>query len=280
MALHSPIPSIPADTQHAAKAVYSRDNFFLVVGDRLATLLADVKCIGFQKTSLSFHREKPVLAMVAVFQFVEMLSDPQAAEATRARVDWKYALHLSMNYPGLSSDALCQYRQWILREPVRLQDFQLILDRLMDAGLLMGHPGQVIKANAVLDDVCSVTRFERIRQALESAIGALAIYLPEWLQNITLPHWYTRYRVLNAYNHLPMDRTKRTAFTEAIGADAYYLLESFARDAQSDWARIQEVQALHEVWHQQFEHLSTCDTQMMERCSICGALLDRLIATN
>lgn len=31
------------------------------------------------------------LALICVMQFVENLSDRQAAEAVRARIDWKYA---------------------------------------------------------------------------------------------------------------------------------------------------------------------------------------------
>ena len=36
------------------------------------------------------------LALVLVFQFAEGLSDEQAAEAVRGRIDWKYALSLDV----------------------------------------------------------------------------------------------------------------------------------------------------------------------------------------
>jgi transposase len=35
-----------------------------------------------------------------VFQFIEGLSDRQAAEAVRSRIDWKYALDLDLADPG------------------------------------------------------------------------------------------------------------------------------------------------------------------------------------
>jgi hypothetical protein len=36
-------------------------------------------------------------ALVTVMQFAEGLSDRQAAEAVRVRIDWKYALGLKLN---------------------------------------------------------------------------------------------------------------------------------------------------------------------------------------
>jgi len=36
------------------------------------------------------------LALICVMQFVENLSDRQAAEAVRARIDWKYTLSLPL----------------------------------------------------------------------------------------------------------------------------------------------------------------------------------------
>ena len=36
------------------------------------------------------------LALVTIFQFAEGLCDRQAADAVRARIDWKYALRLPL----------------------------------------------------------------------------------------------------------------------------------------------------------------------------------------
>jgi transposase len=40
------------------------------------------------------------LALITMFQFVEDLSDRQAADAVRARIDWKYALGLDLDNPN------------------------------------------------------------------------------------------------------------------------------------------------------------------------------------
>jgi transposase-like protein DUF772 len=43
------------------------------------------------------------LALVSVMQFAERLSDRRAADAVRARIDWKYALGLPLDDPGFDS---------------------------------------------------------------------------------------------------------------------------------------------------------------------------------
>jgi hypothetical protein len=41
-----------------------------------------------------------------VLQFVEGLTDRQAADAVRARLDWKYALGLDLSDPGFDASVL------------------------------------------------------------------------------------------------------------------------------------------------------------------------------
>ncbi|MGI5290593.1 transposase [Nonomuraea polychroma] len=50
------------------------------------------------------------LALVSILQFTENLSDRKAAEAVRARIDWKYALGLELTDPGFDHSVLCEFR--------------------------------------------------------------------------------------------------------------------------------------------------------------------------
>jgi transposase len=43
-------------------------------------------------------------------QFMEELSDRQAADAVRSRIDWKYALDLELTDPGFDFSVLCEFR--------------------------------------------------------------------------------------------------------------------------------------------------------------------------
>ena len=54
-----------------------------------------------------------ILAFVSVFQFMENLADRQAVEALRMRLDWKYALHVPLDWlrrAGLNFSVLREFR--------------------------------------------------------------------------------------------------------------------------------------------------------------------------
>jgi len=48
------------------------------------------------------------LALITVFQFLEHLSDRQAADAVRGRIDWKYALGLDLTDSGFHFSVLTE----------------------------------------------------------------------------------------------------------------------------------------------------------------------------
>jgi transposase len=53
------------------------------------------------------------LAMITVMQF-ENLSDRQAADAVRGRIDWKYVLGLSLTDPGFDHTVLSEFRSRLI----------------------------------------------------------------------------------------------------------------------------------------------------------------------
>jgi transposase len=69
------------------------------------------------------------LALVTVLQFAEHLSDRQAADAVRARMDWKYALALELTDPGFDSSVLCEFRTRLLAGSAEQRLLDAVLDR-------------------------------------------------------------------------------------------------------------------------------------------------------
>ncbi|ABA19859.1 transposase [Trichormus variabilis ATCC 29413] len=55
------------------------------------------------------------LALVTVMQFIEGLTDRQAADAVRGHIDWKYALSLELNDPGFDYSVLSEFRQRLIK---------------------------------------------------------------------------------------------------------------------------------------------------------------------
>src|SRR5437660_2447770 len=55
------------------------------------------------------------LALVTIMQFAEGLSDRQAADAVRGRLDWKYALGLELEESGFDCSVLCEFRSRLMK---------------------------------------------------------------------------------------------------------------------------------------------------------------------
>src|SRR5258708_19474900 len=59
------------------------------------------------------------LGLVTVMQFVENLSDQQAADAVRGRLDWKYLLGLELTDPGFDASVLSEFRARLINQHPR-----------------------------------------------------------------------------------------------------------------------------------------------------------------
>ena len=67
------------------------------------------------------------LAVVTVLQFVENLSDRQAAEAVRGRIDWKYLLGLELTDPGFDASVLSEFRARLVEKRAE----EVLLEKLL-----------------------------------------------------------------------------------------------------------------------------------------------------
>jgi transposase len=86
------INPVPEETARIAHAAYPKGNVFMRMRDELGTIYQDESF-----AALFSHTGQPAeapwrLALVTIMQFAEGLSDRQAADAVRGRIDWKYAL--------------------------------------------------------------------------------------------------------------------------------------------------------------------------------------------
>jgi transposase len=85
------ISPVPAETARIAQAAFPQPTLAMHLRDTLGLLYTDADF-----APLFPPRGQPAeapwrLAVVTVLQFVEGLADRQAADAVRARIDWKYA---------------------------------------------------------------------------------------------------------------------------------------------------------------------------------------------
>lgn len=245
-------PTIPRETARAAKAVFGPSNFYIQVGKCLKVILEEIQLECFSEDAKSSMAGGAVLPLVTFFEYVEGLTDSQAADALRTRIDWKYALHLPINPATLRPTVLCEFRCKVIADPVGQDELQKLVERLLEFYPSAKSMPENFEILTVLSEVCSINRLHWVQQAMYQALGALAGKYPEWLRQIALPHWYGRFSDLSSAT-LPASKHQQELAMQKLGADIQHLLEEVQRSNFRGIKEMQEVRALQHIWERQYE---------------------------
>jgi transposase len=264
-------PALPKDTLDATRAAFGKKNIYIVIGDRANALFADLDFASYCPDRLISKELACLLSLVTVFQFEEGLADRQAEEATRVRIDWKYALHLSLIHPGLDARALCDFRQCLFADEHARELFQMLLERLQVLNYL--PPQSKLNADLVLHSVCSRSRLELIAFVMQAAVVSLASIRSVWLRDMMCPHWYQRYSHPLSALQVPDELSRQIELAESVGDDGVYLLKEVTQDKIAEQTKLVEIQTLEKIWAEEFEwHSGHCKWRLAEsaRCKSCG----------
>src|SRR3712207_1635104 len=123
------IQPVPEETARVAKAAFRRGNPLLSLRDELGAVFADTDFADLFPRLGQPGLPPWRLALVTLLQFRENLPDRQAAEAVRARIDWKYLLGPELTDPGFDHSVLCEFRSRLLAGGAE----ERLLGRLLDA---------------------------------------------------------------------------------------------------------------------------------------------------
>src|SRR6266700_7463999 len=244
---------IPEETIRVAHTAFPKGNALMRLRDHLGPIYIDA-----QFTALFPHYGQPALspgrlALVSVLQVAEGLSDRQAADAVRSRIEWKYVLGLTLDDPGFDASVLCEFRSRLLAGGAEMQLFETLLILLREQGLLKARGKQRTDSTHVLAAVVTLNRLECVGETLRHALNVLATVAPDWLGEVVPSPWYERYARRFEEYRLPAKKEDRYALAEQIGADGLQLLQLI--DGEQEWAWLREipaVQILRRVWMQQF----------------------------
>jgi len=164
------------------------------------------------------------LALVTVLQAIEGLTDRQAAESVRTRIDWLYALALPLSDPGFDYSMLSDFRQRLLQ--AEAQDLLLspILQVCRERGWLKAGGKQRTDATAVVAQVRSLNSLESVGESMRAALNAIAEQEPEWLAERLNPEWFDRYVHRFELARFPKAESQRARLREQVGRDVEQLL--------------------------------------------------------
>ena len=107
-------------------------------------------------------------------QFAENLTDRQAAEAVRGRIDWKYALGLELTDAGFDFSVLSEFRTRLLAGAAEERLLTQMLDHLVARGLLKARGTQRTDSTHIVAAVRELNRLEIVGETLHHALNILA----------------------------------------------------------------------------------------------------------
>ena len=107
------IGDIPEETVRVAKAAFRKASAAMKLRDEFGRIYADKDFASLYPVKGQAALPPWRLAFVTVLQFMENLTDRQAADAVRARVD-KDALGLGLTDPGFDASVLSEFRARLL----------------------------------------------------------------------------------------------------------------------------------------------------------------------
>ena len=247
------IQPVPEETARVARAAFRKGNPLLRLRDELGAIFADADFADlFSKLG------RPALppwrlALVTILQFREDLPDRRAAEAVRARIDWKYLLGLELTDPGFDHSALCAFRARLLEGSAEERLLRKLLEACQARGLLKARGRQRTDATHVLASIRVLNRLELVGETLRAALNELATVAPDWLRAAAPEAWYKRYAHRVEDGRLPQATAEREAYARAVGEDGFALLDRLDEPATPEGlGRLPAVELLRQVWARQF----------------------------
>jgi transposase len=247
------VPLIPEETKRIATDSFPKGNTYMRMRDELGTFFEDE-----QFASLFPSQGQPAespwrLALICVMQFAENLSDRQAADAVRARIDWKYALSLEVNDSGFDFSVLSEFRTRLLDGGMEQELLDTMLTIFQEHGLLKQRGKQRTDSSHIVAAVRILNRLESVGETLRATLNSLAVAAPEWLAQIAHPDWFDRYDKRIEEYRLPKGEDARRELAEVIGVDGMIFMDAVYSADSPDWLReIPAVETLRRAWVHQY----------------------------
>ena len=207
------------------------------------------------------------LALVTVLQRAENLTDRGAADAVRARIDWKYLLGLALADPGFDHSVLAEFRGRVADAGLELVVLDALLARLAASGLVRAGGKQRTDATHVVAAVAALNRLELAGESVRAALEALAAAHPDWVaQRICVSDFARRYGTPLTSWRPPASQARQDELAIAYARDGYALLEAVYGESSPAWLReLPAVDVLRRVLLQNYTRAITGGKEVIRR---------------
>src|SRR6266542_181742 len=255
MSLHPHvIEPVPDETARVAHAAFPKGHPYLTFRDVLGTIFQDEDFAALFPAWGQPGLPPWRLALVTIMEFRENLADRQAAEAVRARIDWKYLLGLALTDPGFDFSVLSEFRGRLLASSVEALVLEKLLECCRAMGWLKARGSQRTDSTHVLAAIRVLNRLELVAETLRAALNAVATVASDWLQAVTPLAWYERYSRRIEESRLPKATAEREAYAQTVGEDGFLLLDTLeSPEAPEGLRELPSIEALRRTWQRHYE---------------------------
>jgi transposase len=245
--------TIPDQTRQVASAAFPNGSLCIRIADELGEIFLDEQFAGLFPQRGQPAAAPALLALVTLFQFAENLSDRQAADAVRGRIDWKYALGLELCDSGFDSTVLSEFRTRLVRGGAEEMLFSTLIDKCRSKKLLVARGRQRTDSTHVLGAIRAMNRLECVTESIRHSLNVLAIVAPDWLRQHSQPEWIDRYGPRAEDARFPTSETHRHTYAQQVGKDGYLILDMVCADDAPSWLRtLPALETLRRIWVQQY----------------------------
>lgn len=247
---------VPQETARVARAAYPKSTLCMRMRDVLGSIYTD------EQFAALFPKEgQPAeapwrLALVTVLQFVENLSDQQAADAVRGRIDWKYLLSLDLTDAGFDASVLCEFRARLVEHHSQQLLLETMLTLFQQKGWLKARGRQRTDSTHVLAKIRALNRMLCVWETMRAALNSFAVVAPDWLRAHSQPEWVDRYGPRSEDSRIPVGEAARLAFAEEIGQQGRELLDAVFDPTAPEWLRhVPAVEIMRQMWVQNYQRI-------------------------
>ena len=242
---------VPEDTAVLGEKLFAPENSYRQIGDRFDELFPDESVFESMYDDRGRGAISPLLlALVTVFQMWERVPDRLAAQWVVSRMDWKYALHLALDYAGFHFTDLSAFRQRLMKNDQERLMFDQVLQRLKGLGLIKRRGKVRSDSTHLLGVVERLSQLELVTESIRVALKAVLAAAPEWATEQLPSSFCKAYEKRQREYGLGLDKVREKLLQ--AGHDGYWFLTQIDQSSLEAIQQLPEVAVLRTVLKQQF----------------------------
>ena len=255
MSMHSAgLEPIPEETRQLAWRLCPKGTMIMHLRDDLGPIYQDEDFADLYPKRGREAAKPWRLALVTVLQAMEGLTDRQAAEAVRTRIDWRYALSLPLDETDLDYSVLSDFRARLVAAGAAERILEPILQLARSRGWIKAAGKVRTDSTSVLAQVRALSSLESVGESMRAALNALAEQDPNWLREHLSPDWFDRYVHRFELARFPKAESQRKRLREQVGQDVAVLLAALDREQTPKALReLAQVRLLRQIFAQHYE---------------------------